>query len=418
MKVIGIRLWSLLLVAAPLVASAEDILAEAVGSPAQLHYRLTDPTLYQVSGYDQAIAKYRQLSDQPWPKIPYSKLKRAGDRADFMPLIRQRLRLLGDLYLETTAVDQYLLSPDLVAGLIRFQQRHGLKADGILGPETRRELNRTPQYRIQQLEVNRYRQQNFQLRVSDQTEYLQVNIPEFRLKYFLGGQLRTEIRTIVGRRTRPTPLLKSQLETIKVSPDWNVPIGIARKDIIPKLDGGADVLAEKGLFLVQGYGHNRQLLNFAELDPERLYVGSSPQRFWQPPGDENPLGRLKFNFPNSYAVYMHGTPSKKLFAETRRDFSSGCIRLEYPERLAWLMLASSEWGAKKLAFRLAGQKTREYRMPRVIPVHTTYWTAWVDAAGVVQFRYDLYRRDMRDYASMRIEQQKLLALRASEESRD
>ena len=241
--------------------------------------------------------------------------------------------------------------------------------------------------------MNRLRQQTFYQ--SDPGRYLQVNIPAYNLRYFQQGRLMVEMKAIVGRPKRQTPMLESAVETVVFNPDWNVPKGIAYKDIVPELRKDQNALARKGLHLVQGFGPKPRKLSLEQLDWERLYLGPGPdqQRFWQAPGDENPLGSLKFTFRNRFTVYMHGTPQMELFDEPIRAFSSGCIRIEHPRRLVDLFLAgASQWPDSKVDKLLASPRTRHFRLPQPVPLFLTYWTAWVEH-GTVHFRHDIYRRD-------------------------
>jgi len=353
-----------------------------------------------LEGYDQALQRYQHLADRvPWQPVVSAGLLRPGQSHVQIERVRQRLAVLGDhpLLVVPQVGGQYY-DAQLAMAVRRFQARHGLKVDAIIGPNTRRALNVTPARRLQQLRLNQHRQQRFFTRA--ETRYLQVNIPEYQLRLIDGGHEALTMKVIVGRADRPTPRLVSVLETLVVNPDWNVPRGIAYKDIVPALRADNGALARKGLRLVEGRGRGRRQLSLAELDWGRLYLGPSVsrQRFWQPPGGSNPLGNLKFTFPNRHTVYMHGTPQMSLFDEPERALSSGCIRLEKPRQLAqWLVQGDARWPDARLGALLARQKTRHFRLPERVPLYLSYWTAWPDGEGRVHFRADIYQQDQADF---------------------
>jgi len=394
------------LLAGMLVLLLTDLPVSATASPSRPESIPEDPVALsgirlQVVGadmYDAAIAHYEFLARQThWPRLKGRKLLKVGMRHQQIIVIRQRLAWLGDHpLLASRHAQSRVYDPILEQAVRRFQRRHGLKVDGIIGANTRRALSVSPRYRLQQLRINQHRVAEFQQQAP--TQYLQVNIPSYHLSYVRDDQVALAMKAIVGRYKRQTPRLASRLETLVLNPDWNVPRGIAYKDIVPDLREDSSALRRKGLQLVEGYGQSPRQLAVAQLDWQRLYLGppAMQQRFWQPPGQKNPLGDLKFTFPNRHTVYMHGTPDKELFREPIRAYSSGCIRIEQPRVLAQLLMEASGWSEEKLDGLLAANRTRHYRLPQQVPLFLTYWTAWVAADGVY-FRHDIYRQDRRDF---------------------
>lgn len=359
-------------------------------SPAQGHFE----------SLDEAIEHYRALAlEYRWPPIVPTRSLRLGDSNPVVADIRNRLILLGDMASGVAPAEPWLFDAPLQAALERFQRRHGLEVDGILGRNTRAALEVEPGVRYRQLQLNRERLLQFEAQRGAQNTYVVVNIPAFEMRYVEAGAPVLQMRAIVGKLKARTPLVASQIESLELNPDWNVPSGIAYRDIVPDMQRSPDYLSSKGLELVVGHGASMRSLPLSELDFERLYHGPQPQqRFWQAPGPNNPLGQLKFNFPNPYLVYMHGTPSAGLFNKPVRNFSSGCIRIEYPDQLARRLFGLADGGngsesVSRLEREMAKGENRVLSLPSPVPVYTTYWTAWLGDDGQVQFRDDLYGYD-------------------------
>ncbi|MBY4677798.1 L,D-transpeptidase family protein [Marinobacterium arenosum] len=344
----------------------------------------------------EALSRYRSLAPgERWSSLADGPYLTLGMIDPQLSEIRRRLSILGDHNAwQPWHVNSEYYDRPLYDAVRRFQSRHGLKVDGIIGPNTRAELSVAPDQRADQIALNIYRQADFP--AEPPAEYLQINIPAYQLSYVRDRQLELQMRAIVGQPDRPTPQLRSKLQSVVLNPAWNVPKGIAYRDIIPYLRRNPErVLNRLGLKLVQGYDKPPQLLDPSQLDFQRLYLGrwSQQQRFWQPPGRKNALGNIKFTFPNRYTVYIHGTPQHSLFREPFRTFSSGCIRIEHPRRLAERLMDNESDDTVDLDVLLAGEQTLELPLPREVPLFLTYWTAWVEPDGILQFRRDVYHWD-------------------------
>jgi len=366
----------------------------------------------QVSNQDpfaplqDVIERYRRLAlEYNWPPVMRTGSIQPGERHAVLADIRHRLVILGDLAGDAVTPDPWLLDDNLRLALERFQRRHGLDVDGIFGRRSRAALDVEPRQRYRQLLLNQARQRQFRQQLGAQDTYVLVNIPAFEMRYVEAGQPALRMRAIVGKAKARTPLVASQIDSVELNPDWDVPRGIAYRDILPDLETSPDYLQRNGIELVVGHGDSMRSLPQTELDVEHLYHGPRPQqRFWQAPGPDNPLGQLKFNFPNPYLVYMHGTPSSGLFDEPVRDFSSGCIRIEYPDQLARRLFGLAEpqgvAAVSRLEREMASGENRVLSLPRPVAVYTTYWTAWLEDDGQVQFRDDIYGRDEQDQADL------------------
>jgi len=364
------------------------------------HHFTDDPVTINVrsrqfSDMSEAISHYQQLLEQgEWPQLADGPLLRLGDRHHQLSILRTQLQQLGDLETDQQIV---ITEPEyfdelLHQALQNFQQRHGVKVDGILGPVSRGLLNIYPEQRLDQLLVNLNRQQQFIMEAD--SYYLQVNIPEFRLRVVQDGNVLIEMKTIVGRKKRKTPIFNTEIQALVLNPSWSVPKSIAHKDIIPVWREDPDYAARLRLQVVSGKGRNKVFLSANGVDPEVMYKGPDYPHFWEPPGLKNTLGRIKFMSRSRYAIYLHDTSAKSLFDQHKRAFSSGCIRVEKAQQLADLLLQIDNSAQRDLlAEKLETIETGEIYLKQAVPVYMTYWTAWIDHHGLLNFRDDLYRRD-------------------------
>lgn len=345
---------------------------------------------------DDAISLYRYLAQQEdWPQITGRFLLQEGTSHAQVFRIRERLRVLGDYPYEHPLVNKQYFDSRLKEAVAGFQQRHGLKVDGIVGVKTRGELNISPRLRWHQLLVNKQRL------LADPTvenqDYIEVNIPEYSLRYYRGDRVLAEMRVIVGKKDRPTPIINSTMKAVEFNPDWNVPRRIAFEDILPTLQADPEQFSRLDIKLVKGWQQEPNVVPANQLEMDRFYQGALKQqyRFWQPPGQRNPLGQMKFIFPNNYSIYMHGTPGKHLFEENQRGFSSGCIRVENPRVLAELLFQPGKHNdGLDIDHQLETESASITGLTTEVAVFTRYRTAWLDkATGLLQFRTDIYKRD-------------------------
>jgi murein L,D-transpeptidase YcbB/YkuD len=342
----------------------------------------------------QALAGFRALAARGgWPQVPPGADLRPGDRGPRVAALRARLAASGDLpSAGATAAGAAVYDQDVAAAVARFRERHGLEAGKTVDAETLAALDVPLSERIRQIEVNmeRWRWLPGDLGPS----YILVNVPDFSLQVVEGDRVALAMRVVVGKEQSKTPIFSGKLTYVVLNPSWNLPDSIVAKEIAPKLASEPGYLRRKGLQVVKGWGEDEAPINPASLDASQLGRPGSHYRLRQPPGGDNPLGRIKFLFPNQFDVYLHDTPSGQLFARTERDFSHGCIRLEKPMELAeYLLRGDAKWDAQAFDEKLASGRTTTITVPRPILVHILYWTAWVDRDGTVQFRNDVYDLD-------------------------
>jgi murein L,D-transpeptidase YcbB/YkuD len=320
----------------------------------------------------ESLALYRTFAARGgWPAVPAGASLHLGDKDERVAALRTRLEASADL----TFLDPALppLEPghfdgSLAAAVRVFQERQGLDVDGVVGPATLGALNVTAADRVAQLAANLERWRWLPRDLGER--YVMPNIAGFLLDVVESGKPVLSMRIVVGKPYTRTPMFTATLKHVVLNPYWNVPASILKNEVLPKVRRDPGYLARENMEMLPG--------------------GKVRQR----PGANNALGRIKFLFPNRFNVYLHDTPSRSLFGRTVRTFSHGCIRIEKPLDLAeYLLRGDPAWTREKIESRLGDGRERWIAVPRPLPVHVVYWTAWVDAAGVLQFRKDVYGRD-------------------------
>lgn len=359
----------------------------------------SDPT------YDQLLTLYRDIQaiarTGGWGRpIEQGPTLRRGDRDPRMPRIRDRLMALGDLPpVEQVASSEVMTDAEpqssesltmggrLESAVLRFQERHGLNTDGAIGPKTLAALNTSASERAAQVAVNLERMR--WLNRDPGRRHVVINIPAYRMTLIEDGKPRFSTRTIVGKANRhETPEFTDTLEHLVINPYWNVPRSITVEEILPELRKDPTYLERNNMELV-GFDVPSSEINWEFVSPSIF-----PARVRQRPGPGNALGAVKFLFPNQYSIYMHDTPTKRLFERDERDFSHGCVRLQDPFEFAHLLLGMQSDNPEGLFARLRSREGQQWvTLENPIPVYLTYRTAWVDEADTWQFRADIYGRD-------------------------
>jgi len=279
--------------------------------------------------------------------------------------------------------------------VVRFQLDNGLNADGIVGRKTRKALNIPLEQRIKQIIVNMERWRWLPENLG--SRYIYVNIADYNLKLYENNQLKMEMKTIVGQEQRSTPVFSDEIDYLVLNPYWYVPKSIAVKDKLPLIKEDYRYLQENNYSLFQYTGNNNlKEIDPAEVDWSEIDKDNFNYLLRQNPGDENALGRVKFMFPNRFSIYLHDTPSKYLFSETERGFSSGCIRIEKPVDLAEYLLKDQEkWDRQAIEAEMKKDKEKTVYLNNPIKIYLQYNTVWVDSLGNLNFREDIYGRDQK-----------------------
>jgi len=340
-----------------------------------------------------ALKKYRELSaDNELFPMPVGEMLRCGDSDDLVRTLRNRLIFLGDLK-ATETPDPGFFDFDLEKAVKTFQFRNGLSVDGVVGDQTVAALNISVQTRLRQIELNMERWRWLPRDLGN--KYILVNIANFKLSVIERGQPIMEMRLVVGKHYRKTPVFNEKLQYLVINPFWNVPIKLAVEDIAPKVCSDPGYLSAKQIKVYKNWRDDSPeidpaLISWCTLTPESYF----PYKLQQAADPHNPLGKIKFILPNKYAVYLHDTPDKSLFDRDLRDFSSGCIRVEKPYLLAEFLLKSdTHWTKEAILDLFKSSERKNIFLNEQIPVHLVYITAWADNGVVVHFRNDVYGQD-------------------------
>ncbi|UCD89953.1 MAG: L,D-transpeptidase family protein [Desulfobacterales bacterium] len=343
-------------------------------------------------GLKNSLADYRKRAEKNvWsPLLPGKSIKK-GKSGLLVRQLCERLTLLGDLK-TSKQIPIDLFDESVEAAVRRFQKRHGLRSDGIVGPRTLAILNIPIRKRVRQIEINMERWRWIPRNLGNR--YILVNVAEFNMWVTENRQRSLNMRVAVGRPFRRTPVFSSKMTYMVINPFWNIPTSIAVKDILPKIQKKNQYLDQQGIKVFENWEKDALELNPQTIDWKQIGPRNFFYRLRQDPGPQNALGRIKFMFPNKFAVYLHDTPKRFLFKETVRDFSSGCIRIEKPIDLAvYITRNDPRWTKEELLKAIAAGQRKVITLREPIAIHLQYWTAWVDDKGELHFRDDIYDRD-------------------------
>jgi len=322
-----------------------------------------------------------------WPTIPDGTVLRPGAADERLDVLAKRLYITGDLADSTVETSTY--NDHLVEAVKKFQKRHGLDDDGIVGKMTIAAMNVLVEDRINQIRVNLERGRWVLRNLPDR--YILVNIAGYKLNYIENGEFKWRTRVQVGKTFRQTPVFKADVKYIVFNCTWTVPPTILRNDVIPAIKRDPLYLARKNMSVLDRSGN---VLNASSIDWSQYSATNFPFIIRQGSGPTNALGLVKFIYPNKHFVFLHDTPSKALFQRADRSFSSGCIRVQDPFVLAEMLLEDKPgWTMDKINQALATKKQTTVYLENDMPVITLYWTAFDEFDGTAQFRKDIYDRD-------------------------
>ena len=340
-----------------------------------------------------ALAHYRSIVEEGgWPLVPHGPPLRRGDRGLRVEALRAYLIVSGDLAVSPGYVDFEHFDEGMEKGVRRYQYRHGLIADGVVGPATQAAVDVPAMERVRQIEVNMEQWRWLPADFGDR--YVWVNIADFTLAVIDNKVIEMQMRAVVGENFQRTPVFTSLITYLELNPYWNIPTNIAVEEMLPEIRRNTRYFARKKIRVFPRWEPGAPKLDPKAINWSRISQIGFPFKLRQDPGPQNPLGRIKFMFPNKFSVYIHGTPYHHLFEKETRDFSHGCIRIEKPLKLAaYLLQGDPRWSRETLDTTIKVGKNRIIRFSDPIPVHILYFTSWVDEDGTVHFRNDIYGRD-------------------------
>lgn len=367
----------------------QRILSEAADAQNFDHYLASlTPKARRYHQLKAALARYRAIAAKGgWKKVSGGPTLKPGMKDPRMIEVRDRLRATGDL--TKTSPDPKEFDAVLKAAVKHFQDRHGLTEDGAVGRNTLAAMNVPVDQRIRQIEINMERRRWMPNDLG--TKYIWVNLADFYLKVVQRTETIYTARLVVGKTYTRTPIFSSKLKYILINPRWNVPYSIASKEMLPKIKKDPGYLSRNNYELL---GPNGKSIDPTSVDWSEVSTRNFRYFIRQEAGPGNALGRIAFMFPNKFNVFIHDTNARHLFGRTVRAFSHGCMRVQYPFKLAALLLKGKEgWTMDRIQRIVESRKPTTVYLPKPIPVHVTYITAWADRDGTVNFRRDIYKRD-------------------------
>jgi murein L,D-transpeptidase YcbB/YkuD len=353
------------------------------------------PPFFQYRQLQRKLAEYRMIAQKGgWPSVPDGDVLKPGMVDPRMSILRERLAVTGESLTESLE-ESPTFDPPLVDAVKKFQQRHNLLPDGVVGKQTLAAMNIPAELRIQQIIINmeRYR---WLKRLKDE-QVVAVNIAGFQAVAGSPGKFDITMPVIVGRTYHKTPVFNDTIRYVEFNPYWNVPTSIARNEILPKLQKDPSYLKKQNMRIFRGWEEDSAELDAMKIDWQKVSKKEMNRyRVRQDPGPKNALGTLKIMFPNTYHVYLHDTPAHGLFKEEMRAFSHGCIRMARPAEMAAYVLGGGEkgWSVERVDEIVATGKRQVVTLDEPMPVYILYRTVVVDPEDDTLYFYnDIYGRD-------------------------
>ncbi|NIP30265.1 MAG: L,D-transpeptidase family protein, partial [Candidatus Dadabacteria bacterium] len=356
-----------------------------------------------------ALEKYIDIKNKGgWPTIRSGARMKVGTVDRRVSLLRKRLQITGDVkrnrFKRSTIMDGAEVNlkkledenyrppldtfdKNLEQGVKNFQRRHNLIADGIVGETTLNVLNISVDQKIKQIEANLNILRKLPRKLGDR--YVLVNIPSFKLYAYENEKPILEMKVIVGKEDWSTPIFSEEISYLVVNPFWNIPDTILTEEFLPNLKEDPNYLNDSNIKIIG----SEETIDISQFDWENFDSEQWVYKLRQDPGPSNPLGRLKFMFPNKFNVYLHDTPFKKFFDRTYRSLSHGCVRVEKPLELVDFVLKKDKKLKKEdIEKYIDSNKVRKLELTESVPVHLLYFTVWADSKNVVYFPRDIYNK--------------------------
>ena len=371
-----------------------------------------------------SLKEYRQIAaNGGWQSVPYGDKFEKGARGNRVVALRERLKVTGEL--DSSVPDSNVFDGTLDIAVRKYQETHGLYVDGVVGKSTIESLNVPVEQRVAQIELTMERWRLLPQYLG--SKYILVNIANFHLYGVENNSDEIDMRIVVGKPEWNTPMFSEEMTHIVMNPYWNIPPSIFKDDLVPRIKQDPSYMSKRGIDAVglpapeyiaieeeeetvevaehvagseENTEESEPQLSEAELQNKKAQeeytaqVLSGKYRLRQNPGPSNPLGQIKFLFPNKHSVYLHDTPNRGFFKRAQRNFSHGCIRVQEPIQLAEFVLeANPDWTQGRIKSSINSRKTKTVHLNQTIPVYILYFTAWVDDSGNANFHKDIYGLD-------------------------
>lgn len=340
----------------------------------------------------ERLTEYRNIAENGgWSRIPQGAKLNRGARGKQVAMLRKRLILSG--YCKPTIGKKTnIFDRELETALRIFQKSHGLRDNGRVDKPTLEALNVTVEKRIRQIALNMDRMRWLPNNIGKR--FIFVNVADFRLEVTEDERPVMDMKIIAGKKEQRSCVLSAKMKYLELNPFWKVPDSIAAKEILPQVKKNTGYLKNRNMRVFWNWEDNAKEIDPRKVKWSRLTAKNFQYKLRQDPGPGNPLGRVKFMFPNACDIYLHDTPTRHLFGREHRAFSHGCIRIEKPVELATYLLQNKEtWTRKKILAEIKKGKRQVVTLPEPMNVHIFYGTAWVDRNGLLQFRNDIYHID-------------------------
>ncbi len=386
-----------------------------------------------------SLKEYREIAaNGGWQPVPYGDKFKKGARGQRVLALRKRLTVTGEL--DSSVAQSDLFDETLDQAVRKYQQRNGLYVDGVVGKSTIEALNVPVEERVSQIELTMERWRLLPQYLG--SRYILVNIANYHLYGVENNNDSINMRIVVGKPRWNTPMFSEEMTHIVINPYWNIPPSIFKDDIAPRIKEDPEYMAKRNIDalglkapqkivveetevveveenvesaeVTDGNNAEKEQLSEVEIQNKKAQeeyaskVLSGKYSLRQNPGPGNPLGRIKFLFPNRHSVYLHDTPNRGFFRRAQRNFSHGCIRVEKPVELAEFVLYSDpSWTQSTIQSNINKGKIKTVHLEQTIPVYVLYFTAWVDNDGYVNFHKDVYGLDQTLYNALRTTRSKV-----------
>lgn len=370
------------------------------------------PSNQAYAGLKVLLAEYRRLAERPWRAMDRGPKLNPGDRDPRTRQLRDILVTLGDLpahgdrsarrkpglvRVAMAGDDLGLAAHDAGAGTLydqalvqavrRFQVRHGLGPDGVIGPGTQAALDISPRQRMEQIRANMQRLRWMPRDLSPR--FISVNLPGYQLQAIENNTVRLSMRVVAGQPDWPTPIMADWVVSLKFAPTWTIPPKIARTETLARIKADPSYLDRLGLDVL----YHGQRVSPHNIPWGRMTASNFSYTLRQRPGKNNALGLIRFSLTNPYDIYLHDTSNPAAFRKWGRNLSHGCVRVEKPAELGAFVMNDPAWPASRIQAMMNSPKTTVRAVPNPVPVYLVYFTAWRGAGGEAEFRADMYNLD-------------------------